>query len=194
MADPFKPVGEVLLPHRSGILSSSLWRHQRSRSRHNYRPRIQRARCLCWLSRRLLLFDELGAYFSEGCFHGACRRLHQWPVELSTLRHWRWNTTVCSRHDNWQCEDPHCKRLAARYRQTSCRKDIPVEIDYKTGMVNDENYASLSLSFSEWFIQRQLNLVNEIPRVQKLSLILLNCLYNCLQSLVLGNVEIHTFI
>ena len=128
MADRFKPVGEVLLPRRSGILSSSLCRHQRLRSRHNYRPRIQRARCLWGPSRRRLLFDELGANFSCRRFHGACRRLHQWPVELSTLRHWRWNTTVCSRHDNCRDEGPHCKRLAARYRQTSCRKDIPVKL------------------------------------------------------------------
>ena len=61
MADCFKPVGEVLLPRRSGILSSSLSRHQRFQSLCNYRLRIQRARCLWGPSRRRLLFDELGA-------------------------------------------------------------------------------------------------------------------------------------
>ena len=125
-------MGEVLLPRRFGILSSSLSLHQRFQSRHNYRPRIQRARCLCWPAHRRLLFDELGANFSCRCFRWPCRRVHQWLLELSTLRHWRWNTTVCSNHDNYEDEGPHCKRLAARYQQTSCRKGIPVEIDWKT--------------------------------------------------------------
>ena len=43
----FKPVVEVLLPRRSGILSSSLCRHQRFQGLCNYRPRIPRVPCLC---------------------------------------------------------------------------------------------------------------------------------------------------
>ena len=64
MADRVKPVGEVLPPHRSGILSSNLSLHQRFHSYHNYRPRIPRVPCLCGPSHRRLLFDELGANFS----------------------------------------------------------------------------------------------------------------------------------
>ena len=83
----FKPVGEVLLPRRSGILSSSLCRHHRLHNRHIYRSRIPRARRLCGPFHRRLLSDELGANFSSHSFRRPCRRLHQWLPELSTLRH-----------------------------------------------------------------------------------------------------------
>ena len=128
----FKPVGEVFLLRRSGTLSSSLCRHRRFHSQHNYQPRNPRARCLCRPSDRRLLFDELGANFSCRCFRGSYRQFHQWLLELSTLRHWRWNTTVCSNDDSRRDAGSHWKTLAARYRQTSCRRGIPVQIDCKT--------------------------------------------------------------
>ena len=125
----FRPVAEVLLPRRCGILSSNLSLHQRFQSLCNYRPRIPRVPCLWGPSHRRHLFEELGANFSYHCFLGPCKRFHQWLLELSTLRHWRWNTTVCSNHDNCRDEGFHWKRLAARFWKTSWWKDIPVEIN-----------------------------------------------------------------
>ena len=125
-------MGEGLLPRRYGILSSSLSRHQRFHSLCNYRPRIPRARCLCGPSHRRLLFDELGAHFSWSRFREPCKRFHQWLLELSTLRRWRWNTTVCSTDDNCRDEGFHWKRLSAQFLQTSCWKCIPIKIDQTT--------------------------------------------------------------
>ena len=44
-----KPVGVVLLPRRSGTLSSSLCTRQQIRNQHSYRPRIPHAQCPCGL-------------------------------------------------------------------------------------------------------------------------------------------------
>ena len=137
-------MGEVLLPRTSGILSSSLWRHQRFHSLCNYQPRIPRAPYLCGPSHRRLLSDELGANSSWRRFRGSCRRFHQWLLELSTLRHWRWNTTVCSTDDNCRDEGFYWKRLAAQFWKTSCWKDIPVEINQERKN-NKRNRSSSSL-------------------------------------------------
>ena len=189
----FRPVAEVLLPRRCGILSSNLSLHQRFQSLCNYRPRIPRARCLCWPSHRRLLFDELGANFSCRCFRGPCKRLHQWLLEPSTLRHWRWNTTVCSKHDSRRDEGFHWKRLVAQFWMTSCWKGIPMEINQgrkkKTGKTGPAFHWELI-----WCTPQQLSLVNGITRVPKCSLFLLIFFYICLQSSGLGNAQIHTFI
>ena len=182
----FRPVAEVLLPRRCGILTN-LSLHQRFQSLCNYRPRIPRARCLCWPSHRRLLFDELGANFFCRCFREPCKRLHQWLLELSTLRHWKWNTTVCSKHDNWRDEGFHWKRLAAQFWMTSCWKGIPVKIDQTTETTIKVNSANSPLSSSEWFSPRELRLDRRSQRVEKLSLFLPI-------FLVLGNVQIYTFI
>ena len=140
----FKPVGEALLLRRSGILSSTLSVHQRLHSLCNYRPRIPRAPCLCRPSHRRLLSDELGANFFWRRFRGPCKRFHQWLLELSTLHHWTWNTTVCSTDDNCRDEGFHWKRLVAQFWKTSCWKRIPVEINQERKN-NKRNWASSSL-------------------------------------------------
>ena len=55
------PVGVVLLPHRSGTLSSSLSLRQQIRNFYSYRPRIQRAQHLSGLSRTHPRYDGGGA-------------------------------------------------------------------------------------------------------------------------------------
>ena len=80
-----KPVGEVLLPRISGILSSSLCKHQQIRNQHNCRPRILREQYPCGFSHRLLQCDVDGV--SPFCrhFHVPCRLHRQWHLVLNTL-------------------------------------------------------------------------------------------------------------
>ena len=79
-----KPVGEVLLPRISGILISSLCKHQQIRNQHNCRPRIPREQYLCGFSHRLLQCDVHGANSFCRCFHISCRLYRQWLLVLNT--------------------------------------------------------------------------------------------------------------
>ena len=83
-----KPVGEVLLPRRSGILRASLCKHQQICNCHICRPRIPHALCPCGFSHRHLLCDVRGANPLVCChFHTSCRLHHQWLLGLNTLHH-----------------------------------------------------------------------------------------------------------
>ena len=83
------PVGVVLLPHRSGTLSSSLCVRQQIRNHYSYRPRIQRAQHLSGLSRTHPRYDGGGVNSFCRYFHVTCRLRHQLQQELSTLRRLR---------------------------------------------------------------------------------------------------------
>ena len=83
------PVGVVLLPRRSGTLSSSLCMRQQIRNLYSYRPRIQRAQHLCGLSRTHPRYDGGGVNSFWRHFHVSCRLRHQLQQELSTLRRLR---------------------------------------------------------------------------------------------------------
>ena len=84
-----KPVGVVLLPRRSGTLSSSLCTRQLIRNQHSYRPRIPHAQYPCGLfhtSLRVVVGDVnfFGLHFY---FHLSCRPHHQLLPEQSTQHH-----------------------------------------------------------------------------------------------------------
>ena len=109
-----KPVGEVLLPRISGILSSSLCKHQQIRNQHNCRPRIPREQCPCGFSHRLLQCDVDGVSSFSRHFHVPCRPLRLWHLVLNTLHHWMWNTIACSMHGSCRDEDCHSKKHATQ--------------------------------------------------------------------------------
>ena len=120
-------MGVVLLPRRSGTLSSSLLLRQLISHQHNSRPRITHAQCPCGLSHRRLRFASLGVNPFCRFFHNSCILYHQWLLELGTLHHWKWNTIDCSSHDSYGCEGLHSRRLATLCCLTSSWKRIPVK-------------------------------------------------------------------
>ena len=81
------PVGVVLLPRRSGTLSSSLCMRQQIRNHYSYRPRIPRAQHLSGLSHILLRFVALDV--NSFWRHFPCRLCRQLQQELGTLCHLR---------------------------------------------------------------------------------------------------------
>ena len=120
-------MGEVLLPRISGILSSSLCKHQQIRNQHNYRPRIPREQYPCGFSRRLLQCDVDGVSPSSFCrrFHVTCRLHRQWHLVLNTRHRWEWNTIVCSNYSSHGDEDCHSRRLATLWYRMFSWKCIP---------------------------------------------------------------------
>ena len=82
-----KPVGVILLPRRSGTLSSSLCARQQIRNQHSYRPRIPHAQCPFGLFHTRLRFVARGVNLSWRHFRVSCRLYHQWPLEQSTQHH-----------------------------------------------------------------------------------------------------------
>ena len=120
-------MGEVLLPRISGILSSSLCKHQQIRNYHNCRPRIPHEQYPCGFSRRLLQCDVHGV--SPFCrhFHVPCRLHRQWHLVLNTLHRWEWNTIVCSNHGSHGDEDCHSRRLATLWYRMFSWKCIPLK-------------------------------------------------------------------
>ena len=123
------PVGVVLLPRRSGTLSSSLCMRQQIRNHYSYRPRIQRAQHLCGLSRTHPRYDGGGVNPFWRHFHISCRLCHQLQQELSTLRRLRWNTIVCSKHGSYRGGGCHSKTRAELFWPTFWWKGIPGEIN-----------------------------------------------------------------
>ena len=121
------PVGVVLLPRRSGTLSSSLCVRQQIRNRYSFRPRIPRAQHLCGLSRTHPRYDEGGIKTFCRHFHVPCRLCHQLQQELSTLRRLRWNTIVCSNHGSYRGGGCHSKKHAELFWPTFWWKGIPGE-------------------------------------------------------------------
>ena len=82
------PVGVVLLPRRSGTLSSSLCMRQQIRNLYSYRPRIPRAQPLYGLFGPHPRYDGGGVNPSSWRhFHLSCRLRHQSQQELSTPHH-----------------------------------------------------------------------------------------------------------
>ena len=81
-----KPVGEVFLPRRSGILRASLCKHQQICNCHICRPRIPHVLSPCGFSHRHLLCDVRGTNHLVCCHvHAACRLHHLRLLGLNTL-------------------------------------------------------------------------------------------------------------
>ena len=129
---PFpKPVEgvHVLLPHRSGTLSSSpmyAWGDFAPAQLPTPNPHVQ------WpwgLSHRLLQFAILGVNPFFGYLLLPYRLHHQWLLELRVL----WNTIFCSSQvaviDLF--EDSHSRKQATQFRVTSPWKHILVEMEKK---------------------------------------------------------------
>ena len=70
------PVGVVLLPRRSGTLSSSLCMRQQIRNLYSYLPRIPRAQHLCGLSR-------IHPRYDGGGVNSFCRHWVLWIQSLT---------------------------------------------------------------------------------------------------------------
>jgi len=124
-------VGVVLLPRRSGTLSSNPCSRQPIRNQYSYRPRIPRAQCPWQRSHKLLQFVLLGVNSSCLHLHVSYRPHHQSPPELSTRHHWKWNTIACSSHGSYRCGDRHSRIHATRFCPTVCERHIPAEIKEK---------------------------------------------------------------